>query len=161
MLKLYQIFLSFNKLKENEFLFIFKKMKLSSKETLTEEDVQKGLKGIIRNGYFSQIMLTLTQGTFLIIFALKLGASNLIIGFLAAIPPLTQVIQIPSIYLIEKYRVRRIISVYCLLGYRSCIFLMALIPLLFNLEIGLIFLIMLISCFLLLVQLVGLLFLLG
>ena len=51
-------------------------------------------------------MVTLTGGVFLVAFALKLEASNTIIGLLAAIPPLAQLIQIPAIYLVEKYRVR-------------------------------------------------------
>jgi len=34
---------------------------------------------------------------------LKLGASNTVIGLLAAIPALAQLVQIPSIYLVENY----------------------------------------------------------
>ena len=49
-------------------------------------------------------MLTITGGVFLVTFALKMVASNLVIGLLAAIPPLAQLIQIPSVYLVEKYR---------------------------------------------------------
>ncbi|MFQ6114951.1 MAG: hypothetical protein ACE5NG_12865, partial [bacterium] len=57
-------------------------------------------------------MATLTGGVFLVAFALKLGASNTTIGLLAAIPPLAQLIKIPSIYVVEKIRNRRAITVY-------------------------------------------------
>jgi len=60
------------------------------KDTLTEEEVQPGLKTLLKDGLTSQAMVTLTGGVFLVAFALKLGASNLQIGLLAAIPPLTQ-----------------------------------------------------------------------
>jgi hypothetical protein len=79
-------------------------MRFAVKDTLTEEEIQKGLRSVIRDGLTTQTMVTLTGGVFLIGFARKLGASNLMIGLLAAIPPLAQLIQIPSIYLVEKYR---------------------------------------------------------
>jgi len=56
------------------------------------------------DGLTTQAIATLTGGVFLVAFALKLGASNLVIGILAAIPPLGQLIQIPAIYIVEKYR---------------------------------------------------------
>lgn len=87
-------------------------MAFAVKDTLTEEDVESGLRAVIRDGLASQAMVTFTGGAFLVAFALKLGASNLVIGLLAAIPPLLQLIQIPSIYLVEKIRNRRAISVY-------------------------------------------------
>ncbi|MCE8426758.1 MAG: MFS transporter, partial [Candidatus Methanoperedens sp.] len=65
---------------------------------------------------------------FLVAFALKLGASNLIIGILAAIPPLGQLIQIPAIYIVEKYRVRREICILSTAVSRSFWLLIALIP---------------------------------
>nr|MDO8097657.1 MFS transporter [Candidatus Njordarchaeota archaeon] len=110
------------------------------KETLTEEDLQVGFKNVTRDGICSQSMVSLTQGAFLVGFALKLGAPNFVIGLLSAIIPLTQLIQIPSIYLVEKYRVRRAISVYASFGARIFLLLMALIPFLFSPQIGLIFL---------------------
>jgi MFS family permease len=117
-----------------------KPKRFAVKETLTEEDLQLGFKNVTRDGICSQSMVSLTQGAFLVGFALKLGASNFVIGLLSAIIPLTQLIQIPSIYVVEKYRVRRAISVYASFGSRMFLLLMALIPFLFSPEIGLIFL---------------------
>jgi len=111
------------------------------KDTLTEEEVQSGLRAVIKDGLASQAMGTLTGGVFLVAFALKLGASNLSIGLLAAIPSLTQLIQIPAIYLVEKYRVRRAISVYASALSRIFWLAIALIPFLFSIEAGLTFLV--------------------
>ncbi|MFC1807934.1 MFS transporter, partial [Candidatus Omnitrophota bacterium] len=81
------------------------------KDELTEQDVHIGMEAMIKDGVASTAMGTLTSGTFLIAFALLLGASNSIIGLLAAIPPLTQLLQIPTIFLIEKIRNRKLIAV--------------------------------------------------
>jgi predicted lysophospholipase L1 biosynthesis ABC-type transport system permease subunit len=62
------------------------------------------------------------------------------IGLLAAVPPLAQLMQIPAIYLIEKYRVRRAISVYATASSRMLWLAIALIPFLFSIEAGLAFL---------------------
>jgi hypothetical protein len=109
--------------------------------TLTEEEIQSGLRAVIKDGLTTQTMTTLTGGVFLVAFALKLGASNFVIGLLAAIPPLLQLIQIPSIYLVEKYRNRRSITMYTSALSRIFWLLIALIPFLFSIEVGLIFLI--------------------
>jgi hypothetical protein len=61
-------------------------VRFAVKDTLTEEEIKKGLRSVIRDGLTTQTMVTLTGGVFLVAFALKLGASNTIIGLLAAIP---------------------------------------------------------------------------
>jgi len=111
------------------------------KDTLTEEEVRSGLRSVIKDGLASQTMVTLTGGAFLVAFALKLGASNLVIGLLAAIPPLTQLIQIPSIYLVEKIRNRQAITVYASAVSRLFWLVVVLIPFLFSIETRLTFLI--------------------
>jgi len=111
------------------------------KDKLTEEEVQSGLRSVIKDGLTTQTMATLTGGVFLVAFALKLGASNLVIGLLAAIPPLAQSIQIPSIYLIEKIRNRRVINVWAAASSRIFCLVIALIPFLVSIEAGLVFLI--------------------
>ncbi len=116
-------------------------MRFAVKDTLTEEEIQSGLRNVIKDGLATHVMVTLTSGIFLVAFALKLGASNFLIGLLAAIPPLTQLIQIPSIYLIEKYRVRRAISTYASASSRIFWLVIACIPFLFPNKTGLIILI--------------------
>lgn len=112
-------------------------MRFAVKDALTEEEIELGLRNVIRDGLAAQTMVTLTGGAFLVAFALMLGASNLVIGLVAAIPPLAQLIQIPSIYLVEKYRVRRAICVYAIMLSRSFWVLIALIPILFRSTSGL------------------------
>jgi len=82
-----------------------------TEESLGQDQVQYALKNIIRDGVASQAMGILTGGAFLIAFSVKLGASNFVIGLLAAIGPLSQLLQLPSIFLVEKIRNRRLITV--------------------------------------------------
>jgi MFS family permease len=56
-------------------------------------------------------METLSFGTFLIAFAVELGATNFPIGLFAAIPHLVQIAHIPGVYLVERLRNRRLIAV--------------------------------------------------
>ena len=97
-------------------------------QTLTEKEVQQGLRNIIQDGLTTSIMSTLTGSVFLTAFALALGASNLVIGLLATIPPLANVIQIPTIYLVEKFRVRRSITMLAAAISRSFLLIIAIIP---------------------------------
>jgi MFS family permease len=111
-------------------------MRFTVKEQLTEEEIQSGLHNVVKDGLAAQTMVTLTGGAFLVAFALLLGASNLIIGLVAAIPPLAQLMQIPAIYLVEKYRARRAICFYAIIASRSFWVLIAAIPILFGLTDG-------------------------
>ncbi|HWQ95823.1 MAG TPA: MFS transporter [Candidatus Methylomirabilis sp.] len=112
-------------------------MKFPVKDSLTEEELKSGLKNVIMDGLTTHAMATLTGGVFLVAFALKLGASNLTIGILAAIPPLGQLIQIPAIYIVEKYRNRRDICIVSTAASRSFWLLIALIPFLYFIKIPL------------------------
>ena len=106
-------------------------MRFEVKDSLSDTEVQAGLKQVIRDGIASQAMGILTGGAFLVAFAIKLGASNLVIGLLAAIGPLAQLLQLPSIFLVEKIRNRRAITVVAAGLGRLCWLLIALIPFLF------------------------------
>ncbi len=86
-------------------------MVFRTQATLTEEEVQHGLKWVTRDGLATQAMVTLTGGIFLVAFALQLGASNTVVGLLAAIPPLAELLQIPSIYIVDRLRNRRLVVV--------------------------------------------------
>ena len=112
-------------------------MRFEPKDVLTDEEVQSGLRYVIKDGIASQAMGILTGGAFLVAFAIKLGASNLVIGLLAAIGPLAQLLQLPAIFLVEKIRNRRAITVVTAGMGRLCWLLIALIPFLFGRGIGL------------------------
>ncbi|MBN1437068.1 MAG: MFS transporter [Sedimentisphaerales bacterium] len=99
-----------------------------TEETLSESQLQAALKNVIRDGVAAQSMATLTGGAFLVAFAIKLGASNFVIGLLAAIGPLSQLLQLPSIVIVEKIRNRRLITVLAAGVSRVCWLVIALIP---------------------------------
>jgi MFS family permease len=99
-------------------------------ELLSDETLKKGLDAVVRDGIASQIKMTLTESIFLIAFALALGASNAVVGLIAAIPPLAQLLQIPSIFLVQKTKVRKRICVFSSLVSRLSILFMILIPVL-------------------------------
>lgn len=62
--------------------------------------------GMASIGYTS-----ITTSGFLAAYALAIGANNFQIGMLASLPFIMQLLQIPSIYLVEKVRFRKAISV--------------------------------------------------
>ncbi len=66
---------------------------------------------LLYDGMCSQVMGVFTGGAFLIAFALLLGASNTVIGLVAAIGPLTQILQIPAIFLINRTGLRKALVV--------------------------------------------------
>ena len=107
-------------------------MRWEVKDTLSEEDLKKGLRGATLDGLATKMTVSLTTGAFLVALALQFGATNSVIGLLAAIPTLMQIIQLPAVYLVEKLRIRRPISVYCMLASRSTLLVVALIPFLFS-----------------------------
>jgi len=115
-------------------------MDFQPKEKLEDIEIINSLKNVTRDGYFSQIMVVLTTGPFLISFALILNANLFIIGLIAAIPSLLRLLQIPSIYLVERIQNRKRITLIFLIVYRSFIFITALIPIFFSINIGLMFL---------------------
>ena len=111
-------------------------MGFKTQENLTDEQVRSGLNYIIKDGVTSQAMGVLTGGAFLVAFAVKLGASNLVIGLLAAIGPLSQLLQLPSIFLVEKIRNRRLITVVAAALSRLCWLIIAISPFIFPAKIA-------------------------
>jgi MFS family permease len=111
-------------------------MWLKPDESLTDVQIDSGLTYVIKDGITSQAMGILTGGAFLVAFAVKLEASNFVIGLLAAIGPLSQLLQLPAIFLVEKVRNRRMITVVAAALSRLCWLLVALIPFVFDARIG-------------------------
>lgn len=109
-------------------------MRVTPDEKLAERDIQRGLRNVIKDGVVTQAMATLTCGVFLVTFALELGASNVVIGLLAALPPLLQFVQIPSVYLVERFRNRRAMTMLASLANKSMLLLVACIPLVISAD---------------------------
>ena len=120
-------------------------MWLKTDETLSETQVQSALKNIIKDGVASQAMGILTGGAFLVAFAVKLGASNFFIGLLAAIGPLAQLLQLPSIFIVEKIRNRRLITILFAALSRLCWLIIALSPFIFPAKIAIAVLLILLA----------------
>ena len=107
-------------------------MKLSPSNHLTDQQVQSGLKYFVQEGLAAEAMATFTGGTFLVAMAVLMKASNFQIGLLAALPTLTNVFQLLSIWLVQKYRNRRAISVICSFLARVPLFVIGILPFIFS-----------------------------
>ncbi len=101
---------------------------LRPKEHVNNEEMQRGLRMLLFDGVCSQIMGVFTGGAFLVAFALLLGASNKIIGLLAAVGPLTQVLQIPAIFVVDRVALRKALVVISSFFSRLAWFVVAVIP---------------------------------
>ncbi|MGK9125014.1 MFS transporter [Olivibacter sp. SA151] len=88
-------------------------MKLTPKEVLTEEEIRHGLNMVIWDGLAAEIMTSFTSGAFLVALAILIGANNVQIGLLAALPMITNLSQLISIWLVRKYNNRRAVAVFC------------------------------------------------
>lgn len=107
-------------------------MKFKTSETLTEGQVQQGLQLVVKDGLTAEAMTTLTGGAFLMALAVQLGATNFQIGLLAALPTFTNIFQLVSIWLVQRYNNRRAVLVICSFLARMPLFLIALLPFLFS-----------------------------
>ena len=77
-----------------------------------DADDRRVLRLILYDALASEAMGTLTTGVFLVGFAVALGANNFAIGVLAAVPFFVQLLQVPAVLLVERWRVRRDICVF-------------------------------------------------
>ncbi len=101
---------------------------LKPKPTISEQDVATGLRWLTFEGTVSLGFNSITTSGFLAAFALALGANNLQIGILAAIPFLMQIVQLPAIGLVERIRRRKQIAVLSWFPAQLIWFPIALIP---------------------------------
>jgi len=76
---------------------------------VTPAETERTFRLLLYDALASEAMGTLTTGVFLTGFALALGASNLAIGVLAAVPSAVQFLQFPAVILVERLRTRRAI----------------------------------------------------
>ena len=86
---------------------------LAPQDKISERDLRRGLRYLLVDASFATAIGALNSGVVLLALALHVGATNLEIGLLAAIPLFTQVLQAPAVTLVERLRTRRRISVAC------------------------------------------------
>jgi MFS family permease len=105
-------------------------------ESLSDSQVQSGLKYVTRDGLFTEAMIAFTGGTFLMAMAMEMGASNFQIGLLAALPTLANIFQLVSIWLVQRYKNRRVICVIASLSARFPLLVIGVSPFIFPTAIG-------------------------
>lgn len=76
---------------------------------IDSEGLRRGLRAFQADGICSQVRDSLLSGPLLVGYALLLGASNVGVGALSALGPATQVLQLPTVALIERWRTRKAI----------------------------------------------------
>ena len=101
-------------------------------EKLSKEEVQSGLKLVVADGLAAESMVAFTQGAFLVAMAIQLGASNFQLGILAALPTFSSIFQLVSIWLVQRYNNRRVITLVFNFLARFPLFIIGLLPFLFS-----------------------------
>lgn len=97
----------------------------ATQDVITSDDLEHGTRRLMFDAAFATIVGTLNSGVVLVAYALLLGASSTVIGILAAIPFLTQLLQAPAVLLLERMRSRRLVSIVALFIARLALPLMA------------------------------------
>lgn len=96
--------------------------------TVTTTGTDRTFRLVLYDALASEAMGTLTTGVFLAGFLVDLGASNVAIGVLAAVPFAVQFLQLPAVVLVERLRTRRAICTWAAAIGRSFLLLAALAP---------------------------------
>ena len=102
---------------------------LKPKPTISDRDMNSGVRWFAFEGMASMGLFSIMTTGLIVAFALALGANNLQIGILAALPSLMQVIQLPAVWFVERFRRRKVIAVIAFFFAQMMWFPMALIPL--------------------------------
>ena len=103
-------------------------MRLASTQAeITPSQMDRGMQRLMHDAAFATVVGTLNSGVVLVAYALMLGASSTVIGVLAAIPFLTQLLQAPAVVLLERLRSRRLVAIVSLFIARLALPLMAIL----------------------------------
>jgi MFS family permease len=100
----------------------------NNSDRLTSAQVRTGLKRMIHDGLATEAMSCLTEGTFLVALALQLGATNFQVGLLGALPTFTNLFQLAAIWLVQRARSRRMVTVISLAIARAPLFIVGVLP---------------------------------
>lgn len=97
-------------------------------EKVGEMETERAIRFMLYDGMCSQVLAVLAAQTFLVAFALQLGATNKVVGIMAAISPLAQFLQIPAVLLVDHLRRRKALVVAALVSARMLWFVLAALP---------------------------------
>lgn len=103
-----------------------------TQEALTEKDYKDSEHLLMVDGIFAMGMGALCGGPFLAAFALAIGASNYEVGMLTTIALLSQLMQLPGLFLLRWLPRRRAITTILATLSRFCWLFIAFIPFLFK-----------------------------
>ncbi len=78
--------------------------------TLTPREVRFSLRMMVWDALTSEALATIQIMGYLAAYALAMGANNLQVGIVSAVPLASLVVQLPAILLIERFRVRKAIG---------------------------------------------------
>src|SRR4051812_37103438 len=107
-------------------------MNIRPSEKISADQINSGLKFVLADGLSAEAMVVFTSGTFLTAMAIHMGASNFQLGLLAALPTFTTIFQLLSIWLVQRFNNRKLItSVFNLLA-RLPLIAIGIMPLLFT-----------------------------
>ncbi|HEU5051729.1 MAG TPA: MFS transporter [Hanamia sp.] len=107
-------------------------MNLKPSEHLSQRQITKGLDLVVKEGLTAEAMSSLTGGTFLVALAILLGASNVQIGILAALPSFSSIFQLVAVRLLQRYNNRRAIAVFSNICARVPLLVIGILPLVFS-----------------------------
>lgn len=94
----------------------------------SEAERRDGQRLMVLEGVFSRAMDSLTGGVVLAAFALALGATDLQIGLIAAVPFLAQLAHVPALALLARWQDRKPLAVWAVAGARCLLVVMGLLP---------------------------------
>jgi len=95
---------------------------------VSPQELQVGKGALVADAAWASMTGAFSGGIVLVAFALELGAGPRAIGLLGAIPFLAQAAQLPTIFLVERLRARKLIGIPTLAVARVLILLLALLP---------------------------------
>jgi MFS family permease len=84
---------------------------LAPQTYISDDQRRRGMRNLMIDAAAATAIGAINSGVVLLALALHIGASNVQIGLLAATPLLTQILQAPTVRLVERLRNRRLISV--------------------------------------------------
>jgi len=95
---------------------------------VSAEALEAGKRALVWDAAWASVTGAWSGGVVLVAFALSLGADPMTIGLLAAIPFAAQAAQLPTIYLVERVRQRKLIGIASVGVARVIIVLLSLLP---------------------------------
>lgn len=101
---------------------------LAPQAEITPRELDRGIRNLLVDAAAGTAIGALNSGVVLLALALHIGASTFAIGVLAAIPLLTQVLQAPTVKLVERFRRRRLIAVSAIFTARLALPVYATVP---------------------------------